>query len=94
MSYSQDNAEMLALRALQWLATTDDLLSVFMGSSGLDEGSLKQGASDPGLLASVLDFLMMDDAWVIRFCDDNGLAYEEPAKARMALPGGEQVHWT
>jgi len=37
---------------------------------------------------------MMDDAWVMGFCDAVGLPYEAPMQARAALPGGEQVHWT
>ena len=36
----------------------------------------------------------MDDAWVVAFCDAEGLAYDEPLRARYALPGAEQVHWT
>jgi hypothetical protein len=37
---------------------------------------------------------MMDDAWITSFCDAEGLAYDQPMMARMALPGGEQMHWT
>jgi hypothetical protein len=37
---------------------------------------------------------MMDDAWVVAFCDAAGLPYEAPMRARAALPGGGQVHWT
>jgi hypothetical protein len=36
----------------------------------------------------VLDFLLMDDAWVVAFCDAAGLPYEAPMRARAALPGG------
>ncbi|MEO0693940.1 MAG: DUF3572 family protein, partial [Pseudomonadota bacterium] len=43
---------------------------------------------------SVLDFLMMDDAWVMAACDSMGAAYETPMQARMALPGGADRHWT
>jgi hypothetical protein len=51
-------------------------------------------ASDPIFLGAVLDFLMMDDAWVIGFCDHLSIPYERIMQARAALPGGEQVHWT
>ncbi|MCM2560755.1 DUF3572 domain-containing protein [Lutimaribacter sp. EGI FJ00015] len=94
MSYTQEAAETLALSALGWLAATDDLLPVFMGASGLTEADLRGQAADPAFLGAVLDFLMMDDAWVIRFCDDTGTAYTAPMQARAALPGGAQVHWT
>ncbi|HCQ59304.1 MAG TPA: DUF3572 domain-containing protein [Sulfitobacter sp.] len=94
MSYTQDSAETLALQALGWLAANDDLLPVFLGSTGASEANLTKQASDPIFLGAVLDFLMMDDAWVIGFCDHLAIPYERIMQARAALPGGEQVHWT
>lgn len=94
MSYTQETAETLALQALGWLASHDDLLPVFLGSSGASEADLKARAADPVFLAAVLDFLMMDDAWVMEFCDAHSLPYERIMLARAALPGGEQVNWT
>jgi hypothetical protein len=90
----QENAETIALQALGWLVGNDELLPVFLGSTGASEADLRQAAGDPGFLGSVLDFLTMDDAWVIAFCDSAGLAYELPRAARMALPGGAEMHWT
>jgi hypothetical protein len=55
---------------------------------------LRAGAGDPAFLGSVLDFLMMDDAWVVAFCDAAGIAYTVPMQARAALPGGAVTHWT
>lgn len=94
MSFTQDAAETLALRALAWLVTNDDLLPVFLGATGASESDLRAQTGDPAFLGSVLDFLMMDDAWIIAFCDANHIAYEHPMFARAALPGGEQVNWT
>ena len=87
-------AETVGIKALGWLAANDDLRSVFLGATGAQLEDLRASASDPIFLASVLDFLMMDDAWVIAFCDDSGLKYETPMRARQAMPGAEQVHWT
>lgn len=94
MPFSADSAETLALKALGWLAGNDELLPVFLGSTGASESDLREQAADPAFLGSVLDFLTMDDAWVMAFCDSLGIAYEIPMQARMALPGGAQVHWT
>ncbi len=91
---ARDFAETLALDALAWLVSNEDLCPVFLGSTGLAEGDLVAQADDPDLLAAVLDFLLMDDAWVMAFCDARGLAYGRVTEARAALPGGEQVHWT
>ena len=94
MGYTRESAETLALQILTWLAGNDELLPVFLGSTGASEDDLRAGARDPAFLGSVLDFVMMDDAWVVAACDASALAYDSLMQARMALPGGEQVNWT
>ena len=89
-----DYAETIGLQALGWLAGNEELLPVFLGATGATEADLRAGASDPAFLGSVLDFLTMDDTWVIAFCDGAGLDYAVPLSARQALPGGAQRHWT
>ncbi|MGI3166213.1 DUF3572 domain-containing protein [Pseudooceanicola sp. 200-1SW] len=91
---SAARAEEIATACLIWLAGNEELLPVFMGASGLAPEDLRQAAQDPHFLGSVLDFLLMDDAWVMAFCQAQGLAYDLPGQARQLLPGGEQVHWT
>jgi hypothetical protein len=90
----QEAAETLALQALTWLAGNDDLFPVFLGASGASAGDLAANAGQPAFLASVLDFVLTDDAWVTAFCDDAGLPYDAPMRARATLPGGEQINWT
>ena len=94
MSLSQESAETIALQALAWLAGNEDLLPVFLGSTGAEGGNLREQAADPAFLGSVLDFLLMDDAWVVGFCDIAGLSYDKPMLARAALPGGKEIYWT
>ncbi|MDU9003391.1 DUF3572 domain-containing protein [Sedimentitalea todarodis] len=94
MQYSADAAETLALKVLTWLLGQDDLLPVFLGASGASEQDLRTRAAEPEFLGSVLDFLMMDDDWVVQFCEAETIPYEHPMLARAALPGGAQVHWT
>ena len=85
---------MIALKAQGWLVGNDDLRDVFLGATGASAEDLRAQATDPAFQASVLDFITMDDAWVMGFCDAAGLKYEDPMRARQALPGAEQVHWT
>ena len=87
-------AETIALRALAWLATDDELLGAFLGSSGISVAEIGAQAQEPHFLIAVLDFVTSDDATVRSFCDAEGLRYEEPLTARRAIPGGEDVHWT
>ena len=90
----QESAELLALRALTWLAGNEELLPVFMGASGLSPDDLAKRAAEPEFLGSVLDFILMDDAWIVAFCDASDLRYDAPMQARAVLPGGEATHWT
>ncbi|WP_237072584.1 DUF3572 domain-containing protein [Pseudaestuariivita rosea] len=90
----RDYAETVALKALSWLVGNDELMPVFMGATGVSESDMRQRATEPEFLASVLDFLMMDDRWVTEFCDAEQLPYEDIIRVRSALPGGEQMHWT
>jgi len=94
MSMSQESAEIVALQALGWLAANQDLLSVFLGSTGAAGDELRERAKDADFLGSILDFLLMDDAWVVQFCDTAGLSYDKPMMARAMLPGGKEVSWT
>lgn len=89
-----ERAEIIALQALAWLVGNDELCPVFLGATGGSESDLRARATDPAFQASVLEFITMDDAWVVAFCDSAGLAYDLPLRARYALPGAEQVNWT
>lgn len=94
MTFTRESAEVLGLQALGWLAGNDDLLQTFLDSTGASEEDLRLRAGDPAFLGAVLDFLMMNDDWVIDFCDTQSMPYEKLMQARAALPGGEQVNWT
>ncbi|UWP91081.1 DUF3572 domain-containing protein [Aliiroseovarius crassostreae] len=89
-----EDAEVIGLTALTWLVGNEELLPVFLGASGAGIDDLKQGAGNPEFLAAVLDFLMMDDDWVVEFCRANTLPFDAPMRARHALPGGGQMNWT
>ena len=90
----QKQAEIRALSVLAWLVRNEELLPVFLGATGASEDDLRARAGESEFLGSVLDFLMMDDAWVVEYCDGEGLSYDTPMRARQALPGGGDVSWT
>ena len=90
----QDEAVIVALKALGWLVAEEDLLPVFLTATGADAQALRSQAGEPAFLGAVLDFILQDDAVVVRFCTAAGLAYAVPLEARQALPGGGAVHWT
>ena len=91
---TQESAELLAIEALGWLSTNDELLPVFLNSTGADAQELRERAQDPEFLAAVLDFLLMDDTWIRSFCQGNDYNTDFPLRARAALPGGAEANWT
>ncbi len=91
---TREKAEEIALFSLGWLAGNDELLPVFLAASGASLEDLKNGATDPAILASVLDFLMMDDRWVIECCTSLNQPFEVLQMARHMLPGGDLPNWT
>lgn len=94
MTMSQEAGEVFALRALGWLVGQDEILPSFLGATGASEADVKARAADPAFLLSVLEFLMMNDAWVIECCDAIAAPYERMAEAKFALPGGAEMSWT
>lgn len=94
MTLVRETAEAVGLKCLAWLLAEEDLLPVFMGATGVSEADIRANATDPVFLGSVLDFILMDDAWVLRFCEAAEVAPETPMQARQALPGGQSMHWT
>ncbi|MBL4628970.1 MAG: DUF3572 domain-containing protein [Roseicyclus sp.] len=90
----QDFAEAKALALLAWLAGQEDILPVFMGATGVSEEDLRKRAGEPEFLASVLDFLLIDDAFVLQGAEATGIAAQDFAMIRAALPGGALPNWT
>lgn len=94
MQKTQEAAETLALKALGWLVGNEDLLPVFLGATGASSDGLRDSAADSEFLGAVLDFLLMDDAWITGCCDAIGVPYDSLMRARAGLAGGDQMHWT
>lgn len=91
---SPDRAETIALQAVGWLIADDDLRPKFLAATGASPDDLRGRIGDPVFLAAVLSFVTSDDSTVRAFCDAAGLAYDQPLRARHALPGQGEVHWT
>ncbi|RMF38753.1 MAG: DUF3572 family protein [Alphaproteobacteria bacterium] len=91
---NRESAETVGLTALGWILVDAGRSADFLRLSGASAEDLRAGASDPAFLGFVLDFLLQSDDAVIDFCDENGLGYDIPARARRALPGGDAPGWT
>jgi hypothetical protein len=78
-------AEIVAVQALSFVAGDPERLGLFLAESGIGPETLRSAAADPRFLASVLDFVMRDDATVKAFADVSQLHPTNIAAAHQAL---------
>ena len=82
-----EDAEVIALKALIFLATEPERLSRFMELSGLDPGAIRASAADPAFVGGLLDHLLADDSLLLIFAQEHGLKPERIGQLRRKLPG-------
>lgn len=83
-----ENAEILALQGLGWLAGDDEALQRFLSLSGLDVGSLRAAAGTSDMNLAILDFLLGHEDLLMRFCENAAVSPKDMHLARHRL-GGE-----
>ena len=91
---NRESAEQVGIQVLGWLAGHDDMLTQFLGMTGIAASDLRVRAAEPEFLGFVLDFILTDDAAIVAFCADMRMATDMPMRARAALPGGDVPNWT
>jgi hypothetical protein len=82
-----ENAEILALEGLGWLAGEPEAIQRFLDLSGIDAGDLRAAADSPGTAVAVLDFLLADEELLVRFADHAGIKTRDIHLARHVLGG-------
>ncbi len=83
-----ENAEILALEGLGWLAGEEDGIQRFLKLSGIDPAELRQAAGNPETGVAVLDFLLGDEELLLGFCAHAQISPKVLHLARHRL-GGE-----
>ena len=78
-------AEIVAVQALSFIAGEPERLGLFLAETGIGPETLRNAAADPRFLASVLDFVMRDDATVKAFANVSQLHPTNIAAAHQAL---------
>src|SRR5947199_8773804 len=87
---AREVAEIVAIQALSFVAGEPERLGRFLAESGIGPETLRTAAADPQFLASVLDFVMRDDATVKAFASASQLHPTNIAAARQVLG---DPHW-
>ena len=78
-------AEFVAIQALSFIAGDPERLGLFLAETGIGPDTLRKSAANPKFLASVLDFVLRDDATVKAFATSVDLHPTNVAAAREVL---------
>lgn len=81
----KDMAEIVALKALAFLAEDRHRIERFLGWTGLGPDDLRAGAASAAVQGGVLDYLLAHEALLIAFAEAVGVGPDAPAAARRAL---------
>lgn len=82
-----EEAEIIGLNALGFLAVDGERLQRFMDLSGLDVAAIRAGATRPAFLGGILDHLLSDESLLLIFAEEQQLRPERIAQLRRKLPG-------
>jgi hypothetical protein len=86
----REAAEIVAIQALNFIAGQPELLGLFLAETGIGPDTLRKSAANPRFLASVLDFVLRDDATVKAFAKASELHPTNIAAACQVLG---DPHW-
>src|SRR5438105_5818243 len=78
-------AEIVAIQALSFIAGDPERLGLFLAETGIGPETLRTAATDAHFLASVLDFVLRDDATLKAFAGAAQLDLTNIAAAHQAL---------
>lgn len=82
-----ENAEILALQGLGWLAGEPEELQKFLNLSGVDGAALREAAGTPEMGVAILDYLLGHEEPLLRFCDSAEVSPRDLHLARHVLGG-------
>jgi hypothetical protein len=88
-----DEAQAMAISILGWITSRPELLGRFMALTGVDGGSIRQAAAEPGFLAGVISFVMAHEPTLMSFCAENDVKAELVVACHHKLAGPEAESW-
>lgn len=85
--------ETVAVAALAWIASNEDMLNRFLALTGISAGQIRAASAEPGFLAGVLDFLLAHEPSLMAFCNETETDPETVQRAREVLLGNPGDEW-
>jgi Protein of unknown function (DUF3572) len=86
-SKARQASEILAIRALAFIAAEPERLEAFLAATGLTVDRLRESANAPDFLTGVLEHMLADESLLLAFADSAAIDPAEIARARNALGG-------
>jgi hypothetical protein len=84
---TREAAEILAIRALGFIAEEPERLGAFLAATGLSAERIRESARDPHFLVGVLEHMLSDESLLIAFADSAAVDPADIARARHTLGG-------
>ena len=88
-----ETAEILALKAVTFVISNEDMSDRFMALSGMDESAIKTAINDRLFLINILEFLVNYEPDLISFANNEDIEPELVTKAWRVLGGGTGQDW-
>ena len=82
---SRSEAEGVALKLFQAIASDEDHLDRFLALTGLTPQSIREAANSPGFLPSILDYVCGNESDLMKLADRTALKPEDISAAHHAL---------
>jgi hypothetical protein len=86
---AREQAEQIAIAALGFIAADSELLPRFLALTGIEPGTIRTAAREPGFLAGVLQFIAAHEPTLIAFAESTGAKPAAVLEAMRALPAGD-----
>ena len=91
MNLDKDRAEIIAINSLSFVASNEKYLAGYLNLSGSDLDVLKSALQTPetsqNIYASILDYLLQNEKYLIEYCDEYELDPLDINRARKLFPG-------
>ena len=85
---AHEEAELLAIKALTFLAEDESRLTRFLQLTGLSPVALREAAGEPAMLRAVLEHLLGDETLLLTFAANAGCDPASIARACRSLASG------
>lgn len=84
-SLTKQEAELIGIAGLSYLAADPERLGRFLAVTGLGPENVRTAARDPGFLPALLDYLLANEADLVAFAQEMNLRPEKIGAARDVL---------